>query len=186
MRIPVKCKPLKAACPKSDVTLPALQGGAIVCDRNTGEVELHVTDRYIAACIPVGGADELPEGVDTQLVSAEAVAAWTRSKGDAHITDDGCFHVGSAVFEPPTVPGGKYPNLAGLWPAAPARAFKVAFSAKKLAALADALGGEEVTVTFNVDRPLGSIVVKGKEGDGLLMPIRVNDTDLGFTVKESE
>ena len=183
MRIPVKCKPSKATAPGREVSLPVLQGGAIV--RNGDTAELHVTDRYIAARIPVGEAAELG-GKDHQLVSADALAAWQRSKGTAVIDEDGQFHIDGIRFDPPTVPDDKYPNLAGLWPTEPARAFKVAFSAKKLAALADALGGEEVTVTFNVDRPLGSIVVKGKEGDGLLMPIRVNDTDLGFTVKESE
>lgn len=78
------------------------------------------------------------------------------------------------VYPRPDLEGLKFPTWRAVLPKNDGHTFTIGLNAELLQRLADALGNDVVTLTFNLDAPLGAIAVKGKEGYGAIMPVRVD------------
>ena len=179
-KLPDHSKPSKATSQPKDHR-PAVLSCAQIVKRDDGS-ELHVTNGFIAARIPLILIDEDDAITLPKLVSAPALAAWEKSRPKKiAMTEDGRAEVSEARYSEPDakVDGVSYPNLDNLWPT-PKRTFTVALNAKLLLSLAQAMGSDHLEITFDVDRPANAATVRtdANESTGLIMPRRCDNMGL--------
>lgn len=180
-KLPDHSKPSKATAQPSD-RRPAVLSCAQIVKRDDG-AELHVTNALIAARIPLIPIDEDDAISLPKLVSAPALAAWEKSRPKTiAMTEDGTVEASEARYGAPDVQpesGGNFPNLDRLWPT-PNRTFTVSLNAKLLLSLAQAMGSDNLDITFDVDRPASAATVRidANEATGLIMPRRCENMGL--------
>lgn len=151
---------------------PALGNVLLDCDEE--QPQLVATDGCILAVVPVDATKD-EAGLISPDVLKEARKAAPKKAEQAEITCNGTLSLPDGrVYPRPDLEGLKFPTWRAVLPKNDGHTFTIGLNAELLQRLADALGNDVVTLTFNLDAPLGAIAVKGKEGYGAIMPVRVD------------
>ncbi len=151
---------------------PALVNVFLDCDEE--QAKLVATDGHILAVIPVEATKE-EAGLISPDVLKEARKAAPKKSDQAEVTCNGTLSLPDGrVYPRPELQGLKFPTWRAVLPKNDGHTFTIGLNAALLQRLADALGNDVVALTFNFDAPLGAIAVKGKEGHGVIMPVRVD------------
>ena len=142
----------------------------------SGKAVAVATDGRMLACVPV----ELEEGDTPGLVSIEALgqARKLARKGEmARLEANGVLILpNGATYPRPDSENLKYPNWRQVVPNEEPR-FRIALSAERLLAIAEALGAKESQVVLEFTDKLSPVRVKALASDeaiGVLMPVRMS------------
>lgn len=178
LTLPSNVKPSKAC--STDKTRPVVMN-AYVRDTPRGP-ELHATDTYMAARVPLTVEGKLTEG----FVPSDALKHVEADRKDRSFsTPNGRVEVEGGRISYARPDFGSFPDFETLWPnGEPKEPLVLGLNAKLLYGLAQALGTDRVKLTLDLSLSKDGSYLRpyrvqplagGVDGaEGLLMPIRVN------------